>query len=114
MANLEITLPTRVVQIPLRLNDLFEPTDLEDALDYYPTYRALGGPWNFPGYLSWILKQIDRAKPQGYTGQQAFDGFVAWLGGLSEFMLQYLAKYHTFDQFWEASKPAAKGSLTGQ
>ncbi len=83
------------VQIPLRLDDRFIPPDLESALRFYPNYRSQGGRCSFGGYLSWILKQIDRAAPQGYTGQEAFDEFVAWLGGMPEFLVEYHRKYFT-------------------
>ena len=86
---MKIVLPEQVIELPIQLDDRFTPPDLEELLDFYPALRERGGNWSFAGYLSWILKQIDRAKPQGYTGEEAFNEFVYWLGGLPVFVSRY-------------------------
>ncbi len=84
---------TTSIEIPIQLDHTFVPPDLETAIRFYPDYVNAGGIWPFNGYLSWVLKQIDKAKPNGYTGQSAFDSFVHWIGGLPiycQFIRQYL------------------------
>jgi hypothetical protein len=85
---MEIIIEKRI-EIPLKLDNRFVPSDLEKVLDYYPQYHDSGGTWTFASYLSWILKQIDNEKPQGYTGQEAFNEFISWLGGIEIFAKRY-------------------------
>ena len=53
---------------------------------------ALCGYVGVPEYLSWILKQIDEERPNGYrNGEQAFDDFIAYIGGMKRFAAKYSA-----------------------
>lgn len=50
------------------------------ALDFYPTYKQLGGIWPWGGYMSWLLKQ---------AGQEGFDAAFKKLGG-DAFLARYI------------------------
>jgi len=68
------------VAIPLILDDSFIPPDLEKALNYYPNFiRHSGLDWPIQAYLCTLMKEIDKRKPNGYTGNKAFQEFISYI-----------------------------------
>jgi len=79
------------VAIPLNLDDNFIPPDLEKALNYFPTFqrhtRWLN--WTIQRYIVELIKRIDKAKPNGLDGDEAFGRFVQYYG-FYRFIRDYL------------------------
>jgi len=67
--------------IPLKLNEEFTPPDLEGALLNYPSWkRHSKSNWDIQAYFCFIIKQLDRIKPNGYDGQKALNELKYYLG----------------------------------
>lgn len=69
------------VALPLELGERFIAPDLEKALEYYPDWKRYSGlDWTIQGYLCAIMKEIDRKKPNGYTGEKAVGELLTYVG----------------------------------
>ena len=78
------------VAIPLKLDENFIPPDLEKALNYYPNFiRYSGTNWTIQRYIVELIKRIDKVKPNGLDGDEAFGRFVQYYG-FYRFIRDYL------------------------
>ena len=78
------------IKLPVEFDDYFIPPELEKNLDFYPKFlEQYGKPLSFQAYMSMLLKEMDEKKPNGFNGQQAFDAFIRYNGGLEWFTEKY-------------------------
>ena len=69
------------IAIPLKLDERFIPPDLETALKYYPSFIKYAKiDWSIQAYLCYIMKQIDKQRPNGYDGDKAVQEFITYFG----------------------------------
>lgn len=76
------------IAIPIDM-DTFVAPDLRKILDYYRSYKSLGGTLQLGGYLCTVLNEIDKARPNEYDGDKALQEFIRHVGGVDAFMQIY-------------------------
>lgn len=94
------------VELPVEFNERFIPPELEEIFDFYPEFlKRSSNKMSFQGYMSLILKELDRVKPNGFNGHDAFQALVSHHGGGTDwFMKRYREFAFAETILWEGLK----------